>query len=412
MSWRVYLRVASVGIPLVVILAIYFAPALVAFVYTGIVALAPLWLPLALAALFAPLWLHFIRSRFVSNIQYVTLELKPGANTPKTARPMELIFYSLYYRTDTTRTSALRKGVIRVPWAFELCATRGIVRFFIHVPVQHRAAIEGRIRAEYRDVDIDEARDYSRERSFNLFESRALMREYSLVKPDPYPLRSYVSHEHSKERRYVFEELLEEVASVGEGEEVWISLMVRPHQRDWPPGLRGFLEMPYDSLHVDAQKEIQKILGSSGDMRHLPQAQQELVKQIESALKKPSFDCGLRVLYCADKGRYSEQRAESLDTLFDRFGDPVLNSLGAYDPSERMSWPLSDIFAVAPALKMEYFLRLFRRRTFFSPPYYGRTFVLNTEELATLYHLPKVGRASVLNRSQSAQLLPPDNLPV
>lgn len=412
MRWRVWARVIVVAVPLFTIALIYVAPYAAGVFFGIIAALAPLWLPFLLLVVAWPLWLTTIRSWYVSNIEYVTLELKPGDNTPKTAKPMELVFYSLYYRTEISRWDALFKGVVRVPWSFDVSATDGTVRFFIHVPKKHRTAIEGRIRAEYRDIDIDETRDYAREYAFNPFESRLVMREYTLGKSDAYPMRTYVSHEHGKERRDVFQELLEELASMKKGEHLWISIMVRPHQRDWPPGFWGFLEVPRDTLHDDARREIQKLLGASGDIRHLPQTQQELVLGIENALKKPSFDCGVRALYLADRSVFNQDTADSLDRLFDRFGDPVLNAYTAYDPRERVGWPLSDVFQALPALDMEYFLKLYRRRAFFAPPYYGESFILNTEELATMYHMPKVGRASALSRSRGSKLAPPENLPI
>ena len=88
MKWRVWLRVGIVGVPLLVILTIYFAPFVAAFVYDVLKALAPLWLPVALALILWPVWIITIQSWYVSRIRYVTLELKPGDNTPKTARPM------------------------------------------------------------------------------------------------------------------------------------------------------------------------------------------------------------------------------------------------------------------------------------------------------------------------------------
>lgn len=412
MDWRIAARIGVVGVPIIVILTIYFAPVLAGFVYSAIAALAPLWLPALLVVAFWPLWLTYIRSQFVAKIPYVTFELKPGDNTPKTARPMELVFYSLYYRTEITRWNALLKGTVRVPWAFEVQATAGTVRFFVHVPEHHRAAVEGRIRAEYRDIDIEESRDYSRELQFSPFETKLAMREYTLGKNDAFPIRTYAQYEHDKVRRDVFSELLEDLASVKEGEEVWISLMIRPHQRDWGRGYLDWLEVPRDTLHADAHHEIQKIIGHHGDLRTVPQTQQELVAQIEAALKKPSFDCGLRVMYVAHRTAWDTRREASLDTMFDRFADPILNSFVSYDPRDTVGWPLSDIFAALPALDMEYFLKLYRRRAFFAPPYYGRAFVLNTEELATMYHMPKVGRASALSRSRGTRLQPPDNLPV
>lgn len=412
MRWRLYGRVLVVAVPLTTIILIYLAPSVAAFIYSVIAGLAPLWLPVLLAAILWPVWLTTIRSWYVSKIKYITLELKPGDNTPKTARPMELVFYSLYYRTEISLKNSLLKGAVRIPWSFDVCATNGTVRFFIHIPAHHRPAVEGRIRAEYRDIDIDEARDYSRELAFNPFESRLEMREYILEKSDAFPLRTYVSHEHGKDRRDVFGELLENIASFKEHEHLWISLLVRPHQRDWKPGFWGFLEEPRDSLHDDAYEEIHRILGASGDIRNLPQTQQELVLGIENALKKPSFDCGIRAIYIAQRNVFDESRVQELEHLFDGFGDPVLNNYTAYDPREQISWPLSDVFAAIPSLDMEYFLKLYRRRAFFAPPYYGKTFILNAEELATMYHMPKAGRASALNRSSGSRLAPPENLPI
>jgi len=409
-GWMI--RALLVGIPILTILTIYFAPYVAAFIYEIIAALAPIWLPVVLAVIAWPLWLTFIRSLYVSRIEYATLELKPGDNTPKTAKPMELIFYALYHRTEVNRFNALVNGIVRVPWSFEIAASAGIVRFFLHVPVHHRSAVESRIRAEYRDIDIDEARDYSREDRFDPFSERIAMREYTLAKADPYPLKTYEAHEHAKDRHDVFGELLNELGAVPEGQSMWVSLMVRPHQRDWGNGFWDFIDPPIDSLHEDARSEIQKIVGKSGDVRGLPAGKQKVIEAIERALQKPSFDCGLRVLYRAPRETWDESRAQSLDHLFDRFGDSELNSFESYDPRTLVGWPLSDIFAAFPVLDDEYFLKLYRRRAFFSPPYYGKSFVLNTEELATLWHLPKIGRASALSRSRGARLEPPENLPV
>lgn len=413
MSARIVLRAIFFGGPLLVIGLIYTAPAIAALLYQIIAFTVPLWLPVLGLILLWPLWRVCSQSWYASSIPYVTLELKPGENTPKTARPMELVFYSLYFRTPISRLDILLQGTVRVPWAFEVMASGGIVRFFIHVPLKDRIAIEGRLKAEYRDIDIDEVSDYSRERDFNPFTSRLAMREYTLQKADPYPLRTYQHHERAKVRRDVFGELLEELAHIGEGEELWVSLMIRPHQREWSGSFWSFLEAPLDALHTDAQREIENIVGYTGDIRRLTPAQQEVIAAIEAGLQKPSFDCGLRALYLARRDAWNEERADSLEHLFDRFSDPALNSLGAYNPRVEVGWPLSDVFAALPAFDMEYFLKLYRRRAFFSPPYLGKRFVLNTEELATLFHLPKVGRASALARSRGGSSLePPENLPL
>ncbi|MES2014848.1 MAG: hypothetical protein V4437_03540, partial [Patescibacteria group bacterium] len=268
MSRRRIAQVLIVFAFLAVPILIYFAPEAVAWIYGIIFFLAPLWLPLLLLSIAWPLWLSFIRSQFIAGIPYTTLELKPGDETPPTARAMELVFHSLYHRTEVTRLDAFLFGKVRNFWSFELYAHNGRVRFFVHLPVQYRVALEGRIRAEYHDIDIHEVRDYSREIDFNPLRMRMIAREYSLVKPDPYPLKTYIAHEESLSKRDVFGEVVEGLANVGEKEHVLFSIIMRPHQRERD----GIFEPATDSLHESAHQEIRKLVGAKGEMQNLPQS--------------------------------------------------------------------------------------------------------------------------------------------
>ena len=167
-----------------------------------------------------------------------------------------------------------------------------------------------------------------------------------------------------------------------------------------------------DSLHSAAQKEITSLLGKAGDINAVPEKTKKTIAAIESALRKPSFDCGMRAMYIAPRERFSTETLERLSHILDRFGDSELNSFASYDPRERIGWPLSDVFTAVPALSSEYLLQLYRRRAFFNPPYYGKMFVLNTEELATVFHIPHFARASALANIRGMRLEPPDNLPI
>ncbi len=153
-------------------------------------------------------------------------------------------------------------------------------------------------------------------------------------------------------------------------------------------------------------------MGPGGDPRQLPKKEQVLVGAIEEALKKPSFDCGVRALYFAPKGRYSAEKADGLDTLFSDFSDEQLNEFQPYSPRERIFWPLTDVFAALPWLEELFLFNVYRRRAFFMPPYYGNSLILNTAELATIFHLPFITRSSALSRGRGNRLEPPDNLPV
>lgn len=408
MDVRVALRVLLLSLLLLIPLGVYFVPNATAAFFGFWWFLAPLWLPVVLAAVFIPLWITYIRSHYVSSVPYILLELKPGEQTPKTARAMEVFFYSLHQRTTFTRAEELLGGMVRLPWSFEIAATKGTVRFFVYIPRSHRASFEVRLRSEFKDIDIDEPRDYTRELHFDPMSSKLTIREFALQKPDPYPIRTYEAYEGKKDSTDPFSQLLQTLVEIPEQQYVFISLIIRPHQRE----RKRFWEREVDALHSDASAEIGKIIGVAGDPRQLPKTEQDTIAAIEAALKKPSFDCGLRVLYTAPRSHYDETRGQTLDSLFDAFADPTLNAFTVYDPKKNITWPLSDIFSAVPWLYELHALNLFRRRAYFFPPYYGKPFVLNSAELATLFHLPPVSRSSPLARSRGARLEPPDNLPV
>ena len=405
---RAFYRVGFVSLLLIVPILIFVAPGVAAGVFGFIFALAPVWIPLLLAAALVPFWLSYVRSQYVASVPHTVLELKPGENTPRTARAMELIFYSLYHRTEITRLMALVVGQVRLPWSFEIVAHNGTVRFFMRIPTAHRAAVEARVRSEYRDIDIDEVRDYARTIPYSPLSMHLESREFEFTKPDPYPIQTYETWENQKKPENPLLNLLERLVAVGEHEHICVSFMVRPHQRD----RQKIWQEPTDTLHQDAQHEIQDLVGVEGRVQGLPEAKRELVDAIEGALKKPSFDCGIRAVYIAKHGEVRQENISLLETLFMGFEVPTRNGFVAYDARESLSWPLSDIAAAIPGFSDWYMFNLFRRRAFFAPPYYGKPFILNTAELATLFHLPYITRASALAGSHGKKLEPPENLPL
>ena len=406
MKWRV-LRIGIPVLSLAVILAIYFVPEFAAFVFQTLAFLTPLWLPVGLYYVTYPVWFYFARLQYTQSIPYITLELRPGVETPRTAKPMELVLYSLYHRTDITKREFLL-GHVRMPWSFEIYAHAGAVRFFVHVPENHREALEARIKSEYYDIDIFEVRDYTREFDSHSRAMKAVSYEYTLTKPDPYPIKTFTKYEAEPVRRDVCAEMLRSIADIGRDEHVFISYIIRPHQRERV----DYFKEPIDTLHQDAYHVIAGIVGASGDPHALSPGKQAVVAAIESALQKPSFDCGIRALYVAENNSFNQGLDAKLANLFDTFSDSDLNGFTAYDPMERMGFIQKEFAALSTHYRSKALIDLFRTRSFFAPPYSGEAFILNTEELATVFHMPPAGRGSVLAHHASANLVAPQNLPV
>ena len=88
MNNRMLMRGLVIGVLVAVPVLIYLAPGFSAGVIALIAFVAPFWLPALLLWIAWPLWLTFVRSHFVMSIPYSTIELKPGSETPRSARPM------------------------------------------------------------------------------------------------------------------------------------------------------------------------------------------------------------------------------------------------------------------------------------------------------------------------------------
>ncbi len=407
MNKRALILWAIFALVILIPLLIYLAPDVAQFFYSIIAFFAPIWLPALLAWIAWPLWLRFARSRYWSRIPYAILELKPGPETPPSAAAMEIVLNSLYYRTEITKVDFLL-GRMREFFSFELYAHAGGVRFFARVPERLKDNFASRLQAEYHDIEVHEVPDYSREIAFDPGKLRVVMQEYTLARPDSYPLKTFTAYESEPDRHDPLADLVESLAGIGENEHVLLSFIVRPHQRD----RQNLRDDPTDSLHEDAHREIAKLTGPRGDVNALPPETRMLIRAMEAALAKPSFDCGVRALYIAGKEHFDESYGTKLAHLLDPFGDPGLNSFAVYHPHEKKGFFLSELFESSPLFASEHLMNLYRRRAFFAPPYYGEAFVLNTEELATVYHLPHARRGSALAQMRGLSLEPPENLPV
>ena len=125
----------------------------------------------------------------------------------------------------------------------------------------------------------------------------------------------------------------------------------------------------------------------------------------------------LVVMYFAEKDKYSATFIGGTIGSFKQFGSPGSNG---FKPSGWLSyfdrpwkkWTGQDEI-LKPLMVEEYR----RRRYFFSPfrnkYFYSKPFVLNVEELATLFHLPgQVSMVPTLQRVPSKKSEAPSNLPI
>ena len=135
------------------------------------------------------------------------------------------------------------------------------------------------------------------------------------------------------------------------------------------------------------------------------------MKAIERSIGKLGFDCGIRAIYLAKKDVFD---GTNIAGLFGTVKQYNTNDLNGFKPTKYtdFDYPWQDYKKYRLSIMKWKMFDAYRRRAWFFPPYERKPFVLNTEELATIYHFPgRVAETPTFERVESKKSEPPKNLP-
>jgi hypothetical protein len=154
-------------------------------------------------------------------------------------------------------------------------------------------------------------------------------------------------------------------------------------------------------------------------MQYLSEGEKGVISAIERWTTKVAYEVHFRILYLTPKGRLNKGlRIPEIIGAYRNFGDPTLNG---FKPDNAHTWT-DYAFRVSPTLEQPIIRkRILTRKRHFLANFKNRDawkgsglYLMNTEELATLYHFPQVPNARVtqLQQVQTVKSAPPSNLPV
>lgn len=157
-------------------------------------------------------------------------------------------------------------------------------------------------------------------------------------------------------------------------------------------------------------------------------AQQGTIEAIERHAAKFGFDSHIRALYIAKKEAFNAAtRAPSLIGSLRQYASSDLNGFKP-DGATKIDFPWQDLFGTKIVKMKKDFLDDYKDRSFFYrgfkftklKKYFthpnksgGKPFILSTEELATIFHLPgRVAETPTFTRIEAKKAEPPANLPI
>lgn len=404
------------------------------------------WLvvPPGLFFIFTELWLAYVQQRYIQAIKWITLEVSVPKEVMKTPKAMEQVFAGLAaIQSGANFLEKWLKGKVQEWVSFEIAGWEGAASFFIRTPAGSKNLIEAQIFAQYPEAEINEVEDYV-ERAPAAIPSR----EYDLwgtelifEKEDAYPLRTYPQFEEAQEEKRIdpMSALAEAMAHLKEGEAIWIQFLLKPAPKDWkekgqavvnrligkkepkkPIGFFRFVvsfieEFWTGLMHAALNLPPPKGVATTGEaeesgpetkVQFLSPGERAVVEAVEQKLSKAGFSCGIRFLYWGRRDLFSKSNVAAVLSYFRQFNTLNMNAL----KTNKEVTPSIDYWFKARrelmrkvALWGAYKLRSFPKKT----P------VLNTEELATLYHFPTAFvEAPTVYRIESRKGGPPPTLPI
>lgn len=392
----------------------------------------PLWLPVVFLVLLFNAWLRYKRAKFWQKEGSVLLEIKLPREITKSPLAMEVVLGAFWQLGgESTWIDRIWKGQTRSWFSLEMVSLGGNVRFFIWTKPKHRNVIESQIYAQYPGIEIYEAEDYTKPFYYDPNKNDIWACEFALTKPDPYPIKTYVDYGLDKDPKEEFKidpmtAMIEFLGSITAGHNVWIQIIIRGHKKRRLAEVFGEKK---DSWENEAKAEKDKIIEKlkvakeEGGFPRIPsKGEAEIIAALERSISKISFDCGIRGIYIADKDKFNPAVNGGIIGCLRQYGSLNLNSF------KHCGWfTIFDYFweewgdrkgKLKPKVLEEYKLRRF----FYSPlkgkrvwwkNIYSKPFVLNAEEVATIYHFPgAVAGTPTFERVPSKKSEAPSNLPI
>ncbi|RJQ14752.1 hypothetical protein C4553_00300 [Candidatus Parcubacteria bacterium] len=406
--------------------------------------------PIVLFFIFQELWLGYKTAKYLSEINWIILEIRLPRRIERTVKAMDHIFAALHamHVGDIKTAERYFEGKVQEWLSLEIVGAASGTRFLIRLPDKFKNLAEAQIYAQYPSAEIKEVDDYTAyipsdipNQDYDLWGT-----ELILTKSDPYPILTYPAFEGPRTEQSFdpLSSLMEVLSLLKEGEQVWVQLLAKP------------IDDKFNKWKEEGEKEVAKLAGrevkSSGggfnplsavgeffgtvfpevfaggateqkkdskEKKFTP-GEESVAKAIEHNVSKLGYEVQIRVLYIAPTTIFSKAQGAAILGSFKQFNTQNLNG---FKPNKMASLKPKWYDFNKPLVergKKKGLLEMYKKRDFrlpfaflVKPPKNPNTFVLSTEELATVYHMPtSLIQAPAVVRLEAKKSEPPPILPL
>ena len=373
------------------------------------------------------LYLRAIRDKWEAKIEWVLLKIKIPRETFKPSKAMEDVFTTLgaIYGSISGKKKWL-EGKTLTPLSFEIATINGRTDFFIRTPKIYRDFVESTIYSQYPGVEIFPTEDYVNNipkdipnKNWDLWG-----RDCQLKKQDAYPIKTYPLFFQKDVGFKVEQEIdplssfIEGMAKLGPNEQFWLQIIIKPTNDEESKWVTKGNQL-VDKLMGRAKAKSNILLdmirvilfppdqGKKGENPSLTEREQKnLIKGIQDKITEQGFKTSIRVIYVGKRDVFFKPRTRIAASFFIQLSSGDLNG---FKFSKRTSTKVGYVWRARRSYvrKRKIFKNYIKRKP-------DETFILNSQELATLYHFSSKAMIPSISvsRIEAKKGQEPDNLPI
>lgn len=395
--------------------------------------------PVVLFYLFQIMWIKYVWGEYKKNLKFMMLEIKPPRDIEKSPKTMEQFFIFLHgiWSTPNYFDYYLKGRIKQSQFAVEIQGVNGEMHFFVRTEERYRNLVESALYAQYPDAEIQEAEDYTRSVPKNVPNPDWNMwgTDYKFSKDDAYPIRTYHKFQEEVTKGMIepLAPLADIISTLPPGHQLWVQMLIIPiKDKVWRPMVQkvvaklagrevkkeaiaiiGFFQEIVDIIasafkyifnpvpEVEEKKKDEQPL-----QFRLTPVEKDILQAVEESLNKKAFKTKLRIVYVAPRKSFKKVFYQGMDGFTHQFNDPNLNTLDKDNETKTYA----NYFFVK--YRMLWAQRKIWNR-YLTRDDDGPNMYLNTEELATIFHLPDMSALSPsISRVEAKKGGAPINLPV
>ncbi len=399
------------------------------------------------------------------------LEIKPPKEILKPFKAMEDVYAILWglYDGANWRERWCEGELPKYPYwmSWEIVSIEGQIHFYLRIQQQWRNVVESAIYGHFPEIEISVVEDYTKKvpqdipnKDWDLYGE-----DYRFVREDPYPIKTYSQFweekpDVPKEEKRIdpLDSLLEEMSRLDPGQQFWFQMITAPildsdipwitegedvankiarrPKRSKPESLVGAVAGELAKLGGGAETEEEK----KAKERALPRGvseeeeakellispkERQLLTAVQTKISKRGFLVWMRIIYLYKRDAYVS-RHKIIRSYLNQFATEDMNAIRFWGLTRtrihywfrqrRLQVRKTKIFDKYVRRLPTLFPRLENKAHFrFKWRKAKGSMVLNTEELATLYHFParvSTGVVAALKPIEAKKGGPPPELPV